>query len=682
MSKKINLNRIPLFILALMLVSLSDVQSQRHFSVVFDQLPKDMQLYARDDNNFAEVPISGIVELPGWKYMSVVKYRNKEKIGYTRAELDYKGGSVGHFSTTSTIKAEKADYDFEVYAARNESDSVLITRKTDIVAGDFFVINGQSNAAATMFGGSNSKYCRTLGRLPDENPAFGIGDTLWIPSAWSWTYVGAWGMALQWSILENEGIPTCLINSSLPGAKVSTFLVRDHNNPASPTLYGSLLHRVRVANPKRIRAFFWAHGEQEVFENLDGYDKEFAQLFNFWKIDYPMVEKFVVIQSNIILLDNDLTNPVGGVVRDFLRRTKYLFPTTDHFAAVGVPGYDGVHYDRPGYEELGRRLFHFLRPELYKSPVVNNVRSPDIIRAFYSNADKSEITLTFDERQQLTWPKDTTIAGQDGNPLLLSLKNFFYLDGDERNQKVASGRVDNNRVILSLKEPVNAGKISYLPSFYVHNLPLMAPFKIGVFKGPYLTNKRGLGAFSFHNVAINRALPEITLQTSQTKFNTIHLIWKKSEGSGGYLLEKKLKGAEDFQTVKYFDANQLSYEDKDVSENAAYIYRIKAYNGVSESVFALSEIDLSPILSVEPGNRNAILQTYPNPVTDLLQISFSENVTGVLQIVNVNGQVYHQSEIKTNNNNELNTRAWPKGSYIINFKNKSGRSVSKTVLKY
>ena len=88
--------------------------SQRYFSVVFDQLPKDMQLYARDDNSMAEVPISGFIELPGWKYFSVVTYRNKVKVGYTRSLLNYKGGSAGHFNTTSKIKAEAADYDFEV----------------------------------------------------------------------------------------------------------------------------------------------------------------------------------------------------------------------------------------------------------------------------------------------------------------------------------------------------------------------------------------------------------------------------------------------------------------------------------------------------------------------------------------------------------------------------------------
>ena len=657
--------------------------SQRYFSVVFDQLPKDMQLYARDDNSMAEVPISGFIELPGWKYFSVVTYRNKVKVGYTRSLLNYQGGSTGHFNTTSKIKAEAADYDFEVYASKNDGDSVLIVKKVDIVAGDFFVISGQSNAAASIFGDWSSKYCRTIGRYPDNNPAIGLGDTLWIPSAWSWTYVGAWGVELQRSILENEGIPTCVINGAIPGKKLSEFLIRDENNPAGQNLSGFLFNRVKVAKPKRIRAFFWAHGEQEVFENIDGYAQEYEQLFNFWQKDYPMVEKFVVVQTNIIVLDNKVPNPIGGSVRDFLRRTKYLFPKTDHFATVAVPGYDGVHYSRSGYEDLGRRLFRFLRPQIYNSSDVDNVQCPDIVKAFYSNTEKTEITLTFDEGQLLQWPADTTITGQDGQSLLMSLKNFFYLDSDEINLKVSAGKVDKNRVILTLKEPVNAWRMSYLPSFIPKNIPLVIPYSynIGIFNGPYLTNKRGLGAFSFHNVIINPGLSPITLQSVKTDLNTVNLTWKPNAEATGYILERKLKGAADFLTVKEFTSTQLTYEDKDVSNSSAYLYRIKAFNSISETAYAISEIDLSPILAVEPGSENSRWKPYPNPVTDLLTIDFPGYFTGTIEVFNMHGQAYYSALLKATKKSEFNTSLWPKGIYIVHLKNDKGMINSKTIVK-
>ncbi|WP_353722547.1 sialate O-acetylesterase [Dyadobacter sp. 676] len=340
--------------------------AQRFFSVVFDKLPRDMQLYARGDDNLADVPISGVIELAGWDHMSVVTFRNNVRTGYQKSTITYGAGTTGTFSMKPRIKAEMADYSFEVYAC-HEADSVLIVRRNDIVAGDFYVISGQSNAAATIFGAWSSKYARTVARIPDGNAAITPGDTLWTSAAWSWTYVGAWGLEMQKEILERDSIPTCVINGSLPGKKLSEFLNRDPRDPTSFSLYGGLLKRVRVANPARIRAFIWMHGEQEVFENIGNYAEEYDQLYNFWKEDYPQVEQFVVVQSNLIILRGDAADRVGGSVRDFLRRTKYLYPKTDHFTAIGTPDYDGVHYHRPGYEEFGRRMYRFFAPTIYGS---------------------------------------------------------------------------------------------------------------------------------------------------------------------------------------------------------------------------------------------------------------------------------------------------------------------------
>ena len=54
--------------------------AQRFFSVVFNKLPRDMQLYARADDRMADVPISGVIELAGWDHMSVVTFR-KQRTG-------------------------------------------------------------------------------------------------------------------------------------------------------------------------------------------------------------------------------------------------------------------------------------------------------------------------------------------------------------------------------------------------------------------------------------------------------------------------------------------------------------------------------------------------------------------------------------------------------------------------
>jgi len=658
--------------------------SQRFFSIVFDKLPRDMQLYARDDDNFAEVTISGIIELPDWDYMSVVTLRNNERVGYHRSVFNYGGKSTANFELKPKIKAEMADYSFQIYA-RKGADSVLIVQRTEIVAGDFYIISGQSNAAATIFGNWSSKYCRTIARTPaDNDPGIGAGDTLWLPAAWSWTYVGAWGLEIQKNILHEENIPTCLINGSLPGKKISEFLVRDEKNPANPdSFYGLLLHRLNIAKPKRVRAFFWAHGEQEVFENIGNYAEDYDKLFKNWQKDFPMVDQFIVVQSNVIVLDNDVPNPVGGSVRDFLRRTKYMYPKTDTFSPIGVPGYDAVHYSKDGYEELGRRLFRFIRPTIYKSDDTDNVRSPDIQKAFYSSDKKDEIILSFDEGQTLKWATDTTITGQDGNPLVMSLKNLFYLDNDEKNAHISAGKVDGNRVILTLKNPSSATKISYLPSFIPKNLPLIVPFsfKIGFFSGPFLRNKRDIGAFSFYNVAIGNILATTNLLTAKSNFNSVNITWTAVNDATSYVLEKKSPGSNEFKTLKKFDSKILLFEDKEVEATSAYTYRIKAVSEKSESAYAQSTIDLSPVLGNEPDPNQVAWKIYPNPVSNLLQVEFQKSVSGHFQIVNMRGQSHYNSDLKFRKSLELDISTWPVGTYLLNLKNDNGVELSKTIVK-
>ena len=409
------------FLINFLIVSPSS--AQRFYSVVFSELPKDMQLYARDDNNLAQVEFSGKIELADWHYLSVVTYRNKVRYGYSKGPIQYSEPSIGNFSVKASIKAEMADYDFEVYVCRNSSDSVLIVKRVEIVAGDFYVISGQSNGAANHFGSWSSKYARTVGRTPDDSPSFGAKDTLWIPSAWSWLYTGAWGIQLQQMILEKYGIPTCVINGSIPGTKISQHIDRNSNNPADPnSLYGNLLYRIQKARPSRIRGFFWYQGEQEAIEGINGYEQQFSQLYSHWQKDYPMVSEFIIMQINVLFNNNS----AAGEVRDFQRRSKFLYPKTDHFATMGVPEYDGVHYSASGYAEFGKRMFNFLSAKNYGEAFDVSFSSPDIKKVFYSTPKKDEITLIYDDGQNLKWPSDTIIRGEDGTSVTQSLRNFFF----------------------------------------------------------------------------------------------------------------------------------------------------------------------------------------------------------------------------------------------------------------
>lgn len=663
--------------LIVVLLSFIDSSAQRYFSVVFTKLPADFQLYARDDNNNADVAVEGYIELPDWQSMSLVTYRNKERVAYSNSALAYGGKTTANFSLKSTIKAEMADYDFEVYAKKNETDSVLIVRKTEIVAGDFFLISGQSNGAASGFGPWSSKYCRTIARTPDQSPAITPADTLWTVAAWSWPYVGAWGMEMQKYILENDGIPTCVINGSLPGARISVFLVRDEANHKNPnTLYGQLLYRVGVSKASRIRAFFWVHGEQEVFENIPGYDQLYDQLHKYWEEDYPQVEKFITMQTNVLLIPDDNKDPKGGQIRDFLRRTKYIYAKTDHFSPIGVPGYDGIHYSRPGYEEYGHRVYQFIRPQFYGSTDTLNVKSPDIKKAFYTSAEKNEIKLVFDRGQQLQWAPDTTIKGQDGNPLLRSLKNFFYLDGDETKESFSAGTANENEVILKLKNPSTASLISYLPSFYSPNLPVA--LGVGVFNGPYLKNKRGFGAFSFNKVAIGGPILLSTF-SGEPGGAMVFLKWSEAAGATQFILERKMEGGA-FSVLKVLDKSILRYDDFDVREDAKYTYRLIAINDQSESLPKEVTVTYSPVLGIEP-TASANWKVFPNPFSTELHIEFNSEQNGLLEVYSGSGQRIEKMNLQKSRLAVFSSVQWPAGLYIVSLVDENGKRFSQKVVK-
>ena len=231
-------------LLLVLFVILSQITfGQRIYSVVFDNLPQDYQLYPRTDKNEAIVAINGQVEVADWKYLSVVVFRNKVLYQYRRSGIKYNAnGDLGSFDLKPIIKSELAEYDFQVYASKEGKDSVLMAERLNVVAGDAYLIYGQSNGRAWEVDYKyRNEYARTYGfGSQSSGYAWGLSN-----SGYTGGYdgeqniVGEWGIEFQRAIAENYGIPTCVINASTSGANIKTLSDRNPNNPADyNTLYG------------------------------------------------------------------------------------------------------------------------------------------------------------------------------------------------------------------------------------------------------------------------------------------------------------------------------------------------------------------------------------------------------------------------------------------------------------
>ncbi|TDE18331.1 sialate O-acetylesterase [Dyadobacter psychrotolerans] len=652
-----------------LLFTFSPSQAERILSIVFDKLPKDRQLYARDDQNDAIVPVSGIIEVTGFSHMSMVVYKQGERFNYSKATLQYNGNSKTSFAMTAKIKAELAEYTVEVYACRSATDSLLMTTRTAILAGDFYVINGQSNAAAaTRYNVTAPQYVnqfsRTLARTPDNSPAYTAADTIWKTPEWVTPEEGYWGRELQRHIIETYKIPVCILNGAIPGSRIADHLIRNVNNPSDPgSIYGHLLHRTKISQATRIRAFFWYQGEEDAWNNPGIYPASFDKLMKYWEADYPMVDKFVIVQINIL----DGAFYEAGALREFQRQTKYKYPKTDHFAVLGLaPMLDGVHYSDEGYFNFGKQIFDYLGPKDYKATITQNVDSPDIQKVFYSD-DKKSITMVFDQNQTLKWQGDTTVNG-----VTTRLQDQFFLDGNEtKPATVLSWDVTGNRVILNLAAAVNATKLNYLPSY-----------KKGYYQGPYIKNIRGLGAFSFHEFTISPALANNMLTSTLSAVNTVQLSWQKSTEATSYILEKKSPGQAGYSAFKIFDNTVSAFEDADVAVNSSYSYRMKSYSALSESPLSETTIKTMPLLATEPVTSGMVWKVFPNPTPDYVEIEFADVVSGNIELLSVNGNKLGSVDVMSSKTAHMTLTNSSAGIYFLTFRQKNGHITTKRIVKY
>ncbi len=581
------------FILFIIVLCANVGFSQRFYATVFDNLPQSYQLYPRNEKNEASVPISGKIEIEGWSYFSLKVYRNKQLIAYQRAPISYKN-SLGTFAFTPVvIKAEKAEYDFKIFAVKGTDSLDLVTRE-NVVAGDVYVLTGQSNSTAFFSETKTNEFCRTFGKITgtynieDYNPA----DTLWALSNQEVYFknVGTLGYEFQKYILDNFGIPTCLINAGFHWSSARQHANRTASNPADLTNgYGRMLYRLQKAGvDKYVKALIYRQGETEAYGEGSDFGGYFDIFYKNLKLDLPSIKQLYVYQIDII-------NPAVGEapkVRETQRALADKYQHLQVVASVGTAGFDGLHYNTEGYTQNATELGWLAGRDFYNVLNTSNIDAPNVRKAYFSQADKSEITITFPVGQELTWNEKTRN---------LLMKDFFYLDGVAGN--VVSGTTVGNKVILTLNTSSSATKISYLPSFIEPTSPDYP------YTGPYITNKKGLRALSFYEFKLEE-VPTTKLSAVATNFETIKLQWEAITGINTYILERKTASTA-FQQIAQLNANTLVYEDKSLKGGELYTYRIKAVGNYWESLYANAEAKTlaylaTPVLAVTVVYNNSL----------------------------------------------------------------------------
>jgi hypothetical protein len=579
-------------------------------NISFTELPQDFQLFPRDANKNAIIPLKGTV-LNRWKTVSVLVFREGKIYAHQKAKIN---APANNFNLTPAIKAEKAEYSFKIYASDNDKDSTFIIEKKNLVAGDFYVIYGDSNGntqgVVTYY--PTNKYIRTFGTFNQDAQAAGyLGkDTTWsVNENYFQPKVGAWGTNLQELISTKYDIPVCIITGGGPGMYIDLLSDRTGNPFSTGGVYNTFAYRVKKSGLiDHIKGFFFWHGVYELFSRTDviEYDKKLKKLMGFFQQDFPKTKQFYVFQNDMVSFN---IVPIGTDIRESQRKMASLFPNVTPYAAMGLKGSDGVHYTLNGYQKLAEEMLQILEPQFYGKPVNANNFSPNVQKIFFTDASHKAIKLVFQDGQNMVLGNDTTVRSSENN-YNLSLKKYFYPDENIlQNIDIQTITTNENSITLQANNLINAKTLSYLPPFHT----LFAP-DYPVFMGPFIKNNLGARALTFGKIKIQEPLPILSNLTSKSTITEIKLTWAKPNvvsQNAQIILERKAEKEANFKKITTLKNDVSGFQDVALPSGTIYNYRLKILADSSESDYA--QITASTLVGLgKPSLKSTVL--YNNKV--------------------------------------------------------------------
>ena len=440
-----------------------------------DEKPEEGQFYARDDKNEGTLHYNGTLDSPA-DSVFLRLYADDKLVSTATA----KPAADKSYALSAKLKPGLIKYKVEFGTGK---DTVLNT-VGNLVCGDAYIIDGQSNALATDTGEKSppetNEWIRSYAR-PSQNLKENIGNG-WVLPVWKAqkgekAELGWWGMELAKRLLESQKMPIFMINAAVGGTRIDVHQ-RDAANPTDLTsIYGRMLWRVQQAKLTHgIRSILWHQGEND--QGSDGptggygwetYHPLFIDMAAGWKTDFPNVQHYYVFQiwPNSCSMGGRLGS--GDMLREKQRTLPTLFSKMSILSTLGVRPPGGCHFPLVGWAEFARMVQPLIERDNYGKKPSGPISAPNLRSAIY--AGKDTITLTFD--QPVAW--DDKLASQ------------FYLDGEKG--KIASGSVAGDVLTLKLKEPSTATKITYLKEIEWNQDTL-------------LTGTNGLAALTFCNVPI------------------------------------------------------------------------------------------------------------------------------------------------------------------------------------
>ncbi len=416
-----------------------------------DEKPEENQFYARNDKNVGTLYCNGTLE-QATDFLFLKLYADDKLI----QTLKQKPTAEKAYAFTAKLKPGLIIYKIELGSKTGNTETILHTAG-NLVCGDAYIIDGQSNALATDTRQESPREANDWIRSYAHPRHYREGESqnLWCNPVWKAqaehkAELGWWGMELAKRLVESQNVPIFIINGAVGGTRIDQHQRNPENHEDLETIYGRMLWRVRQARMTHgIRAVLWHQGENnQGAAGPDGdygwktYQQYFIDMSAAWKQDFPNIQHYYIYQ--IWPNSCSMGSGHGDMLREVQRALPSLYSNMDVMSTLGIKPPGPCHFPLIGWAEFARLIQPLIERDFYGREVTSSITAPNLKQAYFTSKAKDEISLEFD--QPVVWND--------------SLINEFYLDGIK--EKVASGAVSGNVVTLKLKETSTAQKITYL----------------------------------------------------------------------------------------------------------------------------------------------------------------------------------------------------------------------------
>ncbi|MEK6195840.1 MAG: DUF2341 domain-containing protein, partial [Deltaproteobacteria bacterium] len=413
-----------------------------------NEKPEDGQFYARSTGGKGTIHYNGNQNGASKVYLKALE-------GNTVVAKTTKATAEGAYRLSVEVDAKLTHYSVEFGTVDADGGETPVATVKNLLCGDAYIIQGQSNAEATAFGvddnPATNPWIKTWGSMGTTT---GSGfHTAVHRKAAKVGQVGYWALELARRIVTRHKVPVFIINGAKGGTRVDEHQRNDADPADKTTIYGRLLTRIQGAQLTHgIRGVLWHQGEQDQgaeaptgLMDWETYQEYFNKMSADWKSDFPNIAHYYIFQIWPAACGS-MREGSENILREKQRSLPNFYSNMRIMSTLGIRPGSGCHYSPAGYDEMARLIFPLIERDNYGKVFTTSITPPDIKRAYYSTVSKNEITLEFD--QPISWK--TRLCSE------------FYLDGERG--LVTSGTVSGNVLTLTLNAASTATKITYLDS--------------------------------------------------------------------------------------------------------------------------------------------------------------------------------------------------------------------------